>query len=135
MDREEIVAFFKRDRFAAHSGITLLDVGEGYAKAEMPIKPEHLNGVGTVHGGALFTLADLAFAVASNSHGTVAVAINVSISYLKAVSRGTLIAEAREESRNRRLGLYTVRITDEEGDLVALFEGMAYRKDAPLPAV
>ena len=101
----------------------------------MLVEPHHLNGVGTVHGGALFTLADLAFAVACNAHGTVAVAVNVSISYLKAVTEGALLAEATEESKNRRLGLYTVRVTDASGDLVALFEGMAYRKGTPLSDV
>ena len=130
MDR--ITEFFKGDHFAAHAGIELLEARGGYARARMVVQPHHLNGVGTVHGGALFTLADLAFAVACNAYGTVAVAINVSISYLKAATRGILLAEATEESKNRRLGLYTVRVTDESGDLVALFEGMAYRKDTPL---
>ncbi|MBM3188372.1 MAG: hotdog fold thioesterase [Chloroflexi bacterium] len=129
---EKVVAFFERDRFAEHAGIELLDVSEGYARARLEVRPEHLNGVGSVHGGAIFTLADLAFAVAGNSYGTVAVAINVSISYMKAVDRGVLIAEAREETHSRRLGLYTVRVTDEAGDLVALFEGMVYRKDTPI---
>ena len=67
--------FFARDRFARHSGIELLEVSEGFARAKMPLGPFHHNGIGTVHGGALFTLADLAFAAASNSHGTVAVAV------------------------------------------------------------
>lgn len=118
----------KRDRFAKHAGIKLTDVSEGTASAEMKITEKHLNGVNTVHGGAIFTLADLVFAAASNSHGSVAVAINVSIAYLKAVSQGTLFAEAREISRNPKLALYMVTVTDGHGDLVAKFQGMVYRK-------
>ena len=94
----------------------------------MEIGEQHLNGANTVHGGAIFTLADLVFAVASNSHGTLAMAINVSISYFKAVTRGTLVAEGEEVSRHPRLGSYTIRVSDGEGDLVAIFQGMVYRK-------
>ena len=67
--------------------------------------PQHLNGYRTVQGGAIFTLADFAFAAASNAHGTVAVAINVSINFLKAGTTGTLQAEAREVARNPKLAL------------------------------
>ena len=95
--------------------------------------PHHLNGYGTVQGGAIFTLADFAFAAASNSHGTVAVAINVSITFMKAAKTGTLWAEAREISRNFKLGSYTVEVKDDQGELVALFQGLAYRKSEKIP--
>lgn len=124
--------FFKNDRFAAHSGIELLEVTEGYAKARMRIENHHLNGVNVVHGGAIFTLADLAFAAASNSHGTVAVAINASIWYVKAALEGTLYAEAQEVSLNPKLATYSIKITNEEGDIFATFEGMVYRKKQPI---
>jgi len=126
---EKIRQFIARnDRFARHAGVELLEVAEGSASARMEITPEHLNGVGIVHGGAIFTLADLAFAAASNSYGTVAVAINASISYVKALGQGTLFASAREVSRNPKLALYVITVTDEDGDLVANFQGMVYRK-------
>ncbi len=118
----------KNDKFAEHTGIELLEVSEGRAKAILKIDRQHLNAVNIVHGGAIFTLADLVFAAASNSHGTVAVAINVTISYLKAAAGGTLTAEAREVSRNRKLATYSIRVTDDGGDLVASFQGMVYRK-------
>ena len=130
---EKIKNFLKKDQFAKHNGIELVDVSEGYAKVRMNIQPIHLNGVGIAHGGAIFTLADFAFAAASNSHGTVAVAINVSISFLKAVSGGTLTAEAKEVSINPRLATYTIPVTDENGDLVASFQGMVYRKKDQIP--
>jgi acyl-CoA thioesterase len=128
---QDIKAFFTNDRFAKHSGIELLTVAPGHAVAQMPIRPHHLNAVGSVQGGAIFTLADFAFAAASNAHGKVAVAINVSITFMKAASSGTLRAEAREVSVNPRLGSYTVNITDEQDALIAVFQGLVYRKDQP----
>ncbi len=121
--------FFKNDRFADHVGIELLEVSEGRARAKMEIKDHHLNGVNIAHGGAIFSLADLAFAVASNSHQTVALSINVSISYVKASVAGeTLFAEANEVSLNPKLATYEVRVTDETNDIIAIFLGTVYRK-------
>lgn len=94
----------------------------------MEINEKHLNGVNIVHGGAIFTLADFAFAAVANSYGTVAVAINVSISYIKAATKGTLIAEAKEISINPKIGTYTINVTDDDGDIIAVFQGLAYRK-------
>ena len=125
---EVVKNFFKNDRFAEHVGIELLEVSEGRAKAKMEIKEHHLNGVNIAHGGAIFSLADLAFAVASNSHRTIALGINANISYLKAAAGGTLIAEAKEVSLNLKLATYEVRVTDENNDLIAIFLGTVYRK-------
>lgn len=125
--------FSKNDLFAEHVGIELLDVSIGKAKAKLEITEKHLNSFKTVHGGAIFSLADFVFAVAANSYGTVAMAINVSISYLKAVTGGTLFAEAEEVSLNPKLGTYSVYVTDERGELVATFQGMVYRKKEKIP--
>ncbi len=126
---DHIKEFFRKDRFAEYVGIELLEVSEGSARARMEVKEHHLNGVGIVHGAAIFSLADLAFAVASNSHGTVALAINADISFMKAATKGAVLyADAREVSRNPKLASYTIRITDGDGDLIALFQGMVYRK-------
>jgi acyl-CoA thioesterase len=132
---EKIKEFFKRDKFAEHCGIELLEVAKGYSKAKMEVTANHLNGVGTVQGGAIFTLADLAFAAASNSHGTVAVAINVNISFVKALKTGILFAEAKETSINPKLATYDVRVTDDKANLIAIFEGMVYKKDVKLEDV
>ena len=130
---QEIKTFFaEHDLFARHAGIELLEVEPGMARARMQIAPYHFNGANTVHGGAIFTLADFAFAVASNSHGTMAMGINTSISYVKAVLGGTLYAEAEEQSRNHKLATYTVNVIDDSGDLVALFQGMVYLKKGPI---
>ena len=125
--------FTKNDKFAEYVGIELVEVAKGKAKAKMEIKNHHLNSIKTVHGGAVFALADLVFAVASNSHGTIAMGINVSISYLKAVKEGVIFAEAKEVSINPKLATYNVKVTDGSDDLVAVFKGMVYRKKDSLP--
>lgn len=129
----EILEFFRReDKFAQHCGIELLDVGAGFSRVKMELQPYHLNGLGGAHGGAIFTLADFAFAAACNSHGTVAVALNVSISYVRAVAKGVLYAQAEEISRGNRTGNYVIRVMDEEKRLVAMFNGLAFRKPQTL---
>ena len=125
---KKIKEFFKKDKFAEYAGIELLEVKEGWAKSKMEITENHLNGIGTVHGGAIFTLADFTFAVAANSYKTVTVAINANISFMKSASSGTLFAEAEEISTNPKIGTYTITITDDNGELIAIFQGMAYRK-------
>lgn len=129
---KNIKEFFKNDNFAAISGIELLEVSPGYAKAIMNIEEKHLNALKTVQGGALFTLADLTFAAASNAYGNVAVAINANISFVKAATGKTLTAEAIETSINPKISTYTVNITDDKGDLVAIYQGMGYRKKTSL---
>jgi acyl-CoA thioesterase len=130
---EKIKAYFKNDQFADRSSIELLSVSPGEATAKMTLQPHHLNSLKTVQGGAIFTLADFAFAAAANSHGTVAVAINVNITFMKAATSGTLWAEAREVSKNFKIGTYAVAVKDDHGDLVAQFQGLAYRKSEKLP--
>ncbi len=125
---EDLKCWFKNDQFADRANVELLALSPGQARAKMTLQPHHWNSVGTVMGGAIFTLADFAFAAASNSHGTVAVAINANITFLKAARTGTLWAEAREISKNFKLGSYTVEVKDDQSDLVALFQGMVYRK-------
>lgn len=129
---DKIREFFKKDRFAAHNDITLLKIRPGYAKAELIISDKHLNGIDITHGGAIFTLADFAFAIASNSHGSIAVGVSATISYLKATNKGTLTAEATEVALNPKLATYSVEVRDEGQDLVAIFQGTVYRKKQAL---
>ncbi|MDY0130040.1 MAG: PaaI family thioesterase [Methanosarcina vacuolata] len=129
---KNIKDFLKNDNFAAISGIEILEASPGYAKARMNIEEKHLNALKTVQGGAIFTLADLTFAAASNAYGNVAVAINANISFVKAATGKTLTAEAKETSINPKISTYTVNITDDKGDLVAIFHGMGYRKKISL---
>ncbi len=118
--------FFRGDRFAAGAGIRLVDCGPGRAVARLALRPGHLNGVGVAQGGAVFTLADFAFAVACNGRGQVALAIEVTISFLAATTRGTLTATAIEVARSARLSRVEVEVRDAAGTRVALFHGTAY---------
>ena len=132
---EHIREYFKQDALAAHLGIELLDVSEGRAVARMEVRDHHFNSFGIVHGAAVFALADFAFAAASNSHGTIAVALSATICFLRPGGRGVLTATADEVARSNRIGTYTIRVADEAGETVALFQGMVYRKRDPIPGV
>jgi acyl-CoA thioesterase len=129
----ELRKYFATDRFATGIGIELLEVKEGFARARLAITERHLNAAGVMQGGVVFTLADYAFAACSNSHGTLALAINANVTFLRAVCGGVLTAEAREEASSRSLSTCQVQVTDEKGSLVALFTGTAFRKGDPVP--
>ena len=120
---------FDKDEFARMAGIQLIEASPGHAVAKMEVTGQHLNSVGTLHGGAMFTLADFVFAVASNAHGKIAMAIHTEISFFKAVRSGTVTAVAREISLHEKLGTYLVEITDESGALIAHFKGTVYRRN------
>lgn len=124
----DIETLIKKDLFASYVGIELLSAANGKAVAKLDLKKCHRNGVGMVHGGAIFTLADLAFAAAANSHDHLAVAMNVSITFMKATKGATLFAEATEISQNKRVASYTVIVKDEINDTIAVFQGLAYKK-------
>jgi len=134
MDLAAVKANYAQDRFAALTGVEIVAASKGYCKTKLEIEARHLNSANVVQGGAIFTLADFAFAVASNSHGQLALAINVNISFLKGKSAGTLYAEATEVDPPKRLGAYDVLVTDENGTTVARFNGMVYRKNEKFPS-
>jgi acyl-CoA thioesterase len=121
------------DPYARLLEIELKELQPGYAQATMQVKETMLNFHGITHGAALFSLADAAFAAASNSHGQTAVALNVNISYLAATQAGSrLTATAVEEKSNKRTALYRIVIEDEVQGLVAVAEGLVYRKQKSL---
>jgi acyl-CoA thioesterase len=132
---DSLKELLERDAFVKHCGIDLVSLAPGQAVTRMKVQPWHLNAVGIVQGGAIFTLADYAFAVASNAHGTVAVGINVSITYIKSTDSGTLTAEAQEVALNPKLASYTVNVTDEKHSLIAIFQGLVYRKQQTIADV
>ena len=121
--------FFKGDRFAVWAGCELLEVSEGFARAKMIVAEHHLNGGGFCQGGALFTLADLAFAAAVNSHRVLTVSTSSNITYFRSVPLGvTVFAEAKELVDHHLMPYAEVRITDEQERLIALFTSAGYRK-------
>ena len=115
------------DFFRELLGIKVLEVKDGYAKACMKITRDHTNFVGVTHGGAIFALADCAFAEAANFGDEQAVAVQVSINYLKPSSEGdTLTAEAVRVSDGKTFCLYNVTVS-KETKVVASFSGLAYK--------
>jgi acyl-CoA thioesterase len=135
-DMEHVRRFIaERDMFAKHLGIEIAEAARGYARAVMPLDAHHRNGVGMAHGGAIFAVADLAFAVACNTRGKVSVNLNTAISFLAPGRRGPLTAEAREISAASRVATYEIRVTDGEGTLIATCQATAYSKHQPVPGL
>jgi len=123
-----------RDRLKRLLGAEVLEVSPGYAKVALTVEDKHLNAADVCHGGVLFSLSDLAFALASNSHGYLALALEVSMSFLRAVSSGErIVAEAREEHLGKRTATYVMTVTDERGRKIALTKGTVYRFDKAFP--
>ena len=126
--------FFKGDIFALNAGVELLEVREGYATARLKITKEHLNAGGRTQGGALFTLADLALAASSNSHGKLSFSLSADITFFRASTQGdTLTAIAVEKYIGRTTGYYEVDITNQENQLIASFRSSVFRMDRQLP--
>jgi len=125
---------FKNDRLFSLLGARILEMDKGYAKVELTVKEEHLNAAGVCHGGVIFSLADLAFALASNSHGKLALAIEVSITFMRSVSAGErIVAEAREVNLGKRTATYLMEVRNSENSLIALAKGTVYRLEKDFP--
>lgn len=119
--------------FAQALGIEVVSVREGHAILKMKVRPDMANSQGIPHGGAIFSLADTALALASNAYGTVAVALDVSISYCRPAPIGSIvIATATEENLTRRTGLYALTVETEDGKLVASAKGTVFRTGEPI---
>ncbi|GAB3419207.1 hydroxyphenylacetyl-CoA thioesterase PaaI [Haloparvum alkalitolerans] len=118
----------RSDPFCELLEIEFVDVDVGAAEAELTVTEELLNFHGTLHGGAIYSLADAVFAAASNSHGDAAVGLESNISYLDAVDVGeTIVATAEETHLTDGTGEYEVEVTTAAGDRVATFRGRVYR--------
>jgi acyl-CoA thioesterase len=114
--------------WAEAMGIQYLDLRRGYCRVSLRLQPPMVNFQGRPHGGVIFTLADVAFGAACNSHGEDAVSLNAAISYLAGVKPdSTLIAEARVAKQGRRAGFYQIEVAAEDGTLVALVHCVAHR--------
>ena len=125
---QKVVDLMTADKFVEYCGITLDEIGPGYAKTSVTIDSRHLNGAGIIQGGVLFTLADYALASAANSREKVSVSIETSMSFIKGVSAGKVIATASEVTCGRTLARYEVPVTTEDGTLIALLHGTVYHR-------
>lgn len=119
----------KNDRFAAHTGIERFLCKDGYWTARLTVAEKHLNGLGVAQGGVIFTLADYAFAIASNTDGRTSTGLQTSISFIAPAPAGSiLVAHIREVSRRKTVSIYEIEIRDElNGTLIALFTGTGFR--------
>ncbi|MEN6508628.1 MAG: PaaI family thioesterase [Smithella sp.] len=137
MDENVKQAIFNRiekEPYGEKLGLKLLQLQEGCARVEMRFTEDLENMFGMAHGGAIFSLMDAAFEVASNSYGTMAVALNMNINYLASPAKGALLtAEAREINKTRRTATYDIRATEDSGKLLATCQALVYRLDKPLP--
>lgn len=116
------------DRFARSIGAQLTEVREGYACAELTVEERHLNGAGVCQGGVMYTLADLSFAAVTNSHGILSLGISNTITFIKSAHLGERIkAECTESVNHHRLPYSDIKISNGQGDILAIMTGLAYR--------
>lgn len=123
----------QHDRLGRLLGVEIRSVGEGTATSRLAITADHLNAADVAHGGAVFSLADIALAAASNSYGNVSLLTNGSITFFQATKVGDILtARAEELSKSRRLGHYRVTVTNKTDEQVAVFNASVYRTEKPL---
>jgi acyl-CoA thioesterase len=137
MSDEIILAIKKqveKEPYAQKLGMNLVLLEPGHAIVEMTPSEGLENIFGTAHGGAIFSLIDEAFQVSCNAHGTVAVALNMTVTYhLPPDQNSTLRAESKEIHRSRKTGTYEIKVTDDKDRLIASCMALAYRKSEKLP--
>jgi acyl-CoA thioesterase len=127
-----VAAMVAKDAFSRRMGMKVVAVRPRAVTVRMAVTGDMLNGFGVCHGGVTFALADSALAFASNTHGTVTMSIENSITYPKGIREGdVLIATAEEESAANRLAFYKVTVSREAGEIVALFRGTVYKTNTP----
>jgi len=137
MDEKTRTDFFNRvaeEAYAKKLGLRLVDVNDGYAVVEMALTEESENIFGMPHGGAIFSVIDEAFEVSSNSHGTIALGLNMSVTYHQSPEgRTTLRAVSKEIHRTRKTATYDISVTDEKNNLIASCTALVYRKKDKVP--
>ena len=123
-----VETMLQNDRFSQWLGITVIAVREGYAKIQMTVREEMVNGFGVTHGGITFSLADSAFAFACNNRNNLSMALDTGISFTRPVQPGDILtAEANEVHNGSSTGLYLITVTNQQGGQVAHFKGTCFR--------
>ena len=136
-DKKVMDAIWQRvanEPFARKMGLRLLKIEPGYALVEMDLRDDMANIFDMTHGGAIFSLIDEAFEISCNSHGTVAVALSMTVTYHNPPTKaGVLRAESKEIYRSRKTATYDIKVTENENILIASCQALAYRKQEKLP--
>ncbi len=133
--REAITNAVKRETFAQALKMKLVDLDDGYSVVEMVYTPENMNNMyDRAHGGALFGLMDEAFEAASQTKGTIAVALNVNITYVTSPQPGSLLrAEAKRVSETKKTASFDIKITDQDDNMIATCQALVYQTGKPIP--
>ena len=119
---------YERDHATQALGIEIVAIEPGYARMQMPVRTDMLNGHQTCHGGFIFALADSTFAFACNSYNIQTVAAGCSIEYLAPGYEGDVLqAEAVEQARSGKTGVYDIVVTNQDGKKIALFRGKSHQ--------
>ena len=131
MEKKVFDALFKRvdgEPFAQRMGLKLKKIDKGYSLVEMTTREEMKNILGSTHGGAIFSLIDEAFETASNSHGTIAVALNMNVTFIAPPSPGAVLqADAKEVNLTSRTATYLINVTEGGDRLIATCQALVYR--------
>ncbi len=133
--KEAIFRAVGKEPFAQALKMELVALDEGHSAVEMTYDPVAMDNIyARAHGGAIFALIDEAFETASQTHGTIAVALNVNVTYVTSPEPGArLRAEAREVSKTNKTAAYDIKVTDQEGQVIALCQALAFRTGKPIP--
>lgn len=133
--KEAIYGAVKKEPFARALNMELVALEQGYSAVEMIYNPAAMDNIyDRAHGGAIFGLIDEAFETAGQSDGTIAVALNVNVTYVGSPEPGTrLRAEAKEVSSTKKTACYDIKVTEPDGRLIATCQALAYRTGKPIP--
>jgi acyl-CoA thioesterase len=133
--KEAIEKAVKKEPFARALQIALVELADGWSKVSMVYEPEKMDNIyARAHGGAIYALIDEAFETAGQTDGTIAVALNVNVTYVSSPEPGQrLQAEARRVSRTRKTASYDIKVTDPNGQVIALCQALAFQTGKPIP--
>ena len=135
--KEAIYRAVQQEPFARALNMELVTLEHGYSTVEMTYDPAAMNNIyARAHGGAIFSLIDEAFETASQTHGTIAVALNVNVNYIASPQPGArLRAEAREVSRTKKTATYDIKVTEKDGGVIATCHALAFCTGKPIPFI
>jgi acyl-CoA thioesterase len=133
--KEAIFRAVEGERFALALNMELVALKDGYSLVSMVYEPDKMNNIyDRAHGGAVFALIDEAFETAGQTDGTVAVALNVNVTYVASPQPGSqLQAEAQRVSQTKKTASYAIKVTDQDGRTISICQALAFRTGKPIP--